>query len=97
MIRLPKKALSQYGYRFMAEIDADKSKEEWKDDNAVFYYNKSQNFKAEIYAKLADMKIHNYDTEGYAGLLRFELALSYVFMKRKKYINEKYLEADNPA
>jgi hypothetical protein len=97
VIRLAKKALKQYGYTLKAETDEEKRLEELKDENGAFYYNKSQDVKAKIYNKIADMKLHDYDTTGYAGLLRFELALSYGFMKRKKYISEKYLEDDNLA
>ena len=97
VIRLAKKALKQYGYRLMAEVDEEKHKEEWKDKNGVFYYNKSQDVKAKIYNKIADMKLHDYDITGYSGLLRFELALSKGFLKKEKYMTEEYLEDDNLA
>ena len=41
------------------------------------------------------MKIHGYDTAGYAGLLRFELALKRQFMKDNGYLKEKYITSDN--
>jgi len=91
VIRLAKKALFQHGYIFSQPIPEEKRIEERKDENGVFFHNKSQDVKAKLYNKLEDLKIHNYITTGMTGLLRFELALKRRFLLNKKYIREIYL------
>ena len=91
VIRLAKAALHQYGYRLWEVENAEERKEEWTEENGVFYYNNNQDVKAKIYNKVEDLKIHGHDTVQWKGLLRFELALKRTFLKKENYICEKYI------
>lgn len=95
VIRLAKIALKKYGYELLNLNTIEEKREDWKDENAVFFHNDNQEVQAKIYNKIEDMKIHGYDTAGYAGLLRFELALKRQFMKDNGYIREKFITAEN--
>jgi hypothetical protein len=92
---LAKIALKKYGYELLNLNTIEEKREDWKDENAVFFHNDNQEVQAKIYNKMEDMKIHGYDTVGYAGLLRFELALKRHFMKDNGYIREKFITAEN--
>jgi hypothetical protein len=94
VIRLAKKALAQTGYTLMKPVEEEKKKEEWKDENAAFYFSKSQGVSCKIYNKKEDMRIHNYDDGNLSGLLRFELALQRKFLKAQKYMLEEYLTTE---
>lgn len=49
VIRLAKIALSQYGYHLFDTANIEDKKEEWKDENAVFFHNDNQEVQAKIY------------------------------------------------
>lgn len=95
VIRMSKKGLYQYGYRFMEPVTDDKRVDYLKDENGVFFHNKRQDVKSKIYNKLEDLKIHHYNTAGMTGLLRFELALKRRALMNKKYITAEHLGEDD--
>ena len=95
VIRLAKIALDKYGYNLLNQNEIEDKKEEWKDENGVFFHNDNQELQAKIYNKLEGMKINGYDTAGITGLIRFELTLKRQFMRNEKYIKEKYIDIDD--
>ncbi len=54
VIRLAKIALKKYGYYLLKVEDIEERKEEWKDENGVFYHNDNQEVQAKIYNKAED-------------------------------------------
>ena len=94
VVRLAKIALSQYGYHLLDIDSIEEKKEDWKDENAVFFHNDNQEVQSKIYNKVEDMRIHGYETNDTTGLLRFELALKRTFMRENKFIREKYITAE---
>lgn len=94
VIRLAKSALDKYGYRLLNQNEIEDKKEEWKDENGVFFHNNNLDIGAKIYNKVEDMRIHDMDTTGITGLIRFELALKRKFLMMEKFIKEKYVEID---
>ena len=97
VIRFAKVALVKYGYRLWKVEDSEERKEEWKDENGVFYNNDHQKVQAKIYNKAEDLRIHGHDTEELKSLLRFELALKRTFLKKQNYIHEKYITTEELA
>ena len=91
VIRLAKMALHQYGYHLLDIGNIGERKEEWKDENGVFFHHNHQEIQAKIYNKAEDLRIHGHDTEELKGLLRFELALKRTFLREQNYICEKYI------
>ena len=91
VIRLAKIAISRYGYYLLDPDTLEEKKEEWKDENGVFFHNDNQEVQAKIYNKEEDLRIHGYDTDHSTGLLRFELALKRTFLREKEYLREKYI------
>ena len=90
VIRLAKLALDKYGYRAWTAEEAEVYKEEWKDENAVFFRNHNQEVQTKIYNKIADLELHGQDTSNLSGLIRFELTLKRKHMKKQGWILEKY-------
>ena len=91
VIRLAKIAISRYGYYLLDPDTLEEKKEEWKDENGVFFHNDNQEVQAKIYNKEEDLHIHGYDTDHFTGLLRFELALKRTFLREKAFLQEKYI------
>ena len=95
VIRLSKKGLFRYGYRFMEPVPEEKRVDSLKDENGTFFHHRRQDVKSKIYNKLEDLQIHHYYTAGMTGLLRFELALKRRFLLNKKYITAEHLGEDD--
>lgn len=90
VIRLAKLAFDKYGYRAWTADELDERKEEWKDEDAVFFRNHNQEVKAKIYNKKADLELYGQDTSNLSGLIRFELTLKRKYMKKQGRIQDKY-------
>ena len=94
VIRIAKKALYKYGYNLWTPTEDDVRKNGWQEENSVMFCNHNQDVKSKIYNKMEDIKKLGYDTENLTGLLRFELALKWKFMKLQGYIREEFLTTD---
>lgn len=90
VIRLAKLALGKYGYHLWSAEELETRKEEWKDENAVFFYNHNQELEEKMYNKKADLILQGYDTADIPSIIRFELTLKRKFMKLQGWIREEY-------
>lgn len=91
IIRIAKKILLPYGYKFWEPSDDEREEHlEWDLEDAVFYNNHNQEIQAKVYNKKNDNSVNEDFLKELSsnGYVRFELTLKRGFLKKHGYINK---------